>query len=237
MEGKISYGSSKEGWHDFIPYLKELIAQNNFKQVCDVGGGANPMLDKDYIESKSLEYTLLDISEEELNKAPDSYHKILADVASPDFKAEAKFDLIFSKMLAEHIYDAKQFHKNILNSLAPNGIAVHFFPTLFTFPFVVNYLIPERLANKLLNVFLPRDRYQYAKFPAYYHWCYGPSRKQLKRFTSLGYEIVEYRGYFGHSYYNRLKPLKKIHALKTRFLVKHPKPFFTSYAYAVLKKT
>ncbi|GAB5400846.1 MAG: hypothetical protein Aureis2KO_24310 [Aureisphaera sp.] len=236
LSTKISYASSKVGWHEFVPFLKECIEKHSLNKVCDVGGGANPMLEKEYVSQQGLDYSLLDISQGELDKAPKNYRKILADISSPEFHSDQEFDLIFSKMLAEHIYDAENFHKNVLSLLSDKGMAVHFFPTLFAFPFVVNYLIPERLANKLLNLFSPRDRYQYGKFPAYYHWCYGPSRKQLNRFISLGYEIVEYRGFFGHSYYNRIKPLKKLHNLKTNYLVSHPKSFFTSYAYVVLKK-
>ena len=53
---------------------------------------------------------VLDISGAELPKAPDTYHKVLADIASSDFDISDRYDLIISKMLAEHISDAEQFH-------------------------------------------------------------------------------------------------------------------------------
>jgi 2-polyprenyl-3-methyl-5-hydroxy-6-metoxy-1,4-benzoquinol methylase len=171
-----------------------------------------------------------------LSKAPENYTKILADIASPNFKIDTKFDLVFSKMLAEHIIDAEQFHKNILSCLNYNGLAVHYFPTLYTLPFFINYIIPDHLADILLHIFDPRDRHQHAKFPAYYRWCRGPTRKQIQRFISLGYDVVEYRGFWGHGYYNKIKVLDKIESIKTNFLLQHPNPFFTSYAYVVLKK-
>jgi 2-polyprenyl-3-methyl-5-hydroxy-6-metoxy-1,4-benzoquinol methylase len=171
-----------------------------------------------------------------LSKAPENYTKILADIASPNFKIDTKFDLVFSKMLAEHIIDAEQFHKNILSCLNYNGLAVHYFPTLYTLPFFINYIIPDHLADILLHIFDPRDRHQHAKFPAYYRWCRGPTRKQIQKFISLGYDVVEYRGFWGHGYYNKIKVLDKIESIKTNFLLQHPNPFFTSYAYVVLKK-
>lgn len=231
----ISYGYSGEAWGGYAQSIMALIDKYDIKTVCDVGGGANPLIAADYIASNGLDYFILDISETELSKAPKNYGKIVADIASPDFSIDQKFDLVFSKMLAEHIVDAKQFHTNVLNMLTDDGLAVHFFPTLFALPFVMNYLIPDFLSDILLKIFAPRDRHQHAKFPAYYHWCRGPTRGQLERFSKLGYEIVEYRGLFGHKgYYRKVKMLQKIHQLKTDFLVRNPIPLLTSYAYVVL---
>ena len=95
--------------------------------------------------------------------------------------------------------------------------------------------MPEYLADVLLNIISPRDKHQHAKFPAYYRWCRGPIRSQVQRFSDLGYDIVEYRGLFGHGYYKKIKILDKIHDLKTKYLLRHSNPFLTSYAYVVLK--
>lgn len=237
MITNILYRPTQDAWEGFDPFLTELINGNHIKKICDIGGGANPVLNEEYITERSIEYSLLDISEHELNKAPKNYNKILADISSPNFESDKKFDLVFSKMLAEHISDAEQFHKNVLKCLAHDGLAVHFFPTLYTLPFLANYIFPEHFSSILLNIFAPRDRHQHEKFPAYYRWCRGPTRKQIQRFVSLGYEVVEYRGFFGHSgYYNKIKILQKIHNIKTNYLLRHPNPIFTSYAYIVLKK-
>ncbi len=237
MSTNISYRPTKDAWEGYGPFLKELIHENHIKKICDVGGGANPVLNEEYIEERGLDYSLLDISEHELDKAPKNYTKILGDIASPNFTSDRKYDLVFSKMLAEHISDAEQFHKNVLNCLEHDGLAVHFFPTLYTLPFLANYIFPEQFASILLNIFAPRNRHQHEKFPAYYHWCRGPITKQIQRFISLGYEVVEYRGFFGHSgYYNKIKVLQKLHNIKTNYLLRHPNPLFTSFAYIVLKK-
>lgn len=236
MQTNISYGTYMEAWDGFSSFLANLISKNHIKKICDIGGGANPVLSTDYIREKNLDYSLLDISEFELSKAPANYTKILADIASPNFKLDNKFDLVFTKMLAEHITNPKQFHKNVLNCLNDNGLAVHYFPTLYTLPFFVNYIMPERLADILLHMFETRDRYKQAKFPAYYRWCRGPIRKQIQRFITVGYDIVEYRGFFGHGYYKKITALDKLNRIKTNYLLKHPNPIFTSYAYVVLRK-
>jgi uncharacterized UPF0146 family protein len=238
MTSKISYGKTEEAWRGYEHLIAEIIENNNGRRICDIGGGANPLLTPDYINQKGIDYSVLDISEAELNKAPKQYNKIVADISSPEFSpTTAGFDLVFSKMLAEHIKDGEQFHKNVLRMLTDDGLAVHFFPTLYALPFLVNYLTPEVLADKLLNVFAVRDRYQFAKFPAHYSWCRGPIRSQRRKFEKSGYEIIQYRGFFGHGgYYDRIPILKRLHELKTGYLLKRPNPLFTSYAYIVLKK-
>lgn len=233
---RISYRPSQEARAGYQNFLQRIIESRGVRTVCDIGGGANPALPIEYIRQHNLEYTVLDISESELQKAPSEYHKIAADIASPAFSpGEEKFDLVCSQMLAEHINNAHQFHTNIANMLAPNGVAVHFFPTLYAFPFVVNRLIPESFSDRLLSVFAPRDRYQHAKFPAYYQWCRGPTAIQFKRFTSVGLHVLEYVGLFGHpGYYRRVPGVLQFHRWLTRILLTHPNPHMTSFAFVVL---
>lgn len=232
----ISYGLSDDIWQGFEKSLLDIIENYSIKRICDIGGGANPVINAEHIKSKGLDYSILDISESELLKAPSNYNKIMADISSPEFSTQRKFDLMISKMLAEHVVDAEQFHKNVYKCLDYDGLALHFFPTLFTLPFFINFITPEYIAKFLLKAFAPRDFYQQNKFPAYYHWCRGPTKKQIKRFTDLGFEVIVYHGYFGHGYYDKIRILKKLHDFKTNYLLKHPSPIFTNFAYVLLKK-
>lgn len=236
MANNIRYGHYQDAWRGYERFLMDTIERNNFKSVLDVGGGANPILKDDFISRMNLDYAILDISASELEKAPKNYAKVVADAASPDFSSDKRFDLVFSKMFAEHIKNPEQFHKNMLTVLNRGGMAIHFFPTLYTLPFFVNYLVPETVSDKLLDIFAPRDRHQHAKFAAHYAWCRGPLAGLIKRYTNMGYEIVEYVGFFGHDYYERIPPVHSLHKLKTNFLLKNPNPLFTSYAYLVLRK-
>ncbi|PKO17657.1 MAG: hypothetical protein CVU39_04025 [Chloroflexi bacterium HGW-Chloroflexi-10] len=234
----ISYHETDEAWRKFKNTIIQYIQNESATKICEIGGGANPVLTPQNLLEFQLEYTIIDVSKEELDKAPASYKKIVGDINSPEIATNnEKYDLVFSKMLAEHIKNGKQFHENILELLADNGIAIHFFPTLYTFPFFINRLTPEAFTQKLLSYFDPRNNYKYAKFPAYYSWCRGPVPSQIKKFEDLGYTIIEYRGFFGHSgYYKRLPFFRKIHETKTKYLLKNPNPFFTSYAYLIMKK-
>ncbi len=236
-EPNISYHDKELAWSQFTNTVRSLIADNQFKRICEVGGGGNPTIDLDYINQHSLQYTLLDISAEELEKAPAGYIKVKEDIASVELNLEGgKYDLIFSKMLAEHVKDGRIFHRNIYHLLKSDGMAFHFFPTLYAPPFVVNYFMPQTLSAKLLTIFQPRDMFQYGKFPAYYSYCRGPSTRQIAFYQSSGYSVEQFQGFFGHSYYRKIPLIYPLHLMIRRFLISHPLPFATSFAYIFLRK-
>ena len=234
---RVTYLPTQDAWDGFLPYTVALIGAQQLTRVCEIGGGANPLLSEDFIAEKRIDYTVLDCSRAELDKAPDAYRKVEADITSRDLSLPETYDLMLSRMLAEHVADPRQFHDNVYRHLSPGGYALHFFPTLFTTPFIINALVPERLANWLLDIVAPRDRVRHEKFPAFYRWCRGPTKAQFQRFARMGFDVVEYRGFFGHgAYYRRLPPIRRLHRAKTAFLLEHPLPALTSYAYVLLRK-
>jgi uncharacterized UPF0146 family protein len=226
-------------WQNYDSYLEDLATRPEVKKICEIGGGANPSLPLDFIQRHRLEYTILDFSAEELGKAPDEYRKIQADIMSPNLSLDQGYDLIFSKMLAEHVQSGHDFHVNVLRLLREGGYAFHFFPTLYALPFVINFLIPDQLTEHIL-LFLQPSRTKtgkHSKFKAYYSWCRGPLKRQIMRFERLGYSVEEYVGFYGHSgYYKKIKPLHALHLIKSSLLTKYPIPLLTSYAYVLLRK-
>jgi hypothetical protein len=138
-------------------------------------------------------------------------------------------------MVGEHISDGEIFHRNIYKLLNPGGLSVHCFSTLYALPFLMNRFLDESLSNFLLGKFAPRDEENHGKFKAYYNWSRGPSKKMIERYKEIGFEIIEYNGYFGHNYYKKISPLNKLEQLKAKWLVEHAIPMLTSYATLVLK--
>lgn len=232
------YGLSDEGWGGFAPRLRSLIRSHDLRRVIEIGGGANPNFGIDEVKALGLDYTLLDISDEELKKAPPGYKTVCADIASAQLDLVGDYDFAFSHMLAEHVRDGERFHRNVLRLLRPGGMALHFFPTLWAPPFLANRLLPERVADGLLRRLAPgRDRYRQAKFPAYYDWCRGPTAAQIARFNALGYDVEAYDGYYGHpEYYRRLPSVQNLHLRWSRYLAEHPQANLTSFAMVVLRK-
>ena len=232
----VIYRQSGNEWVNYSSFIQDLVKRFSSKNVCDIGGGANPVLPLEFITDRGIEYTVLDISAEELAKAPNGYKKIVQDIEAENIPWKKEFDFLFTKMMAEHIHNGRRFHKNVFELLKPGGIAVHYFPTLYALPFIVNKIIPEKLSSDLLNMFAPRERFRLGKFPAYYDWCYGPTPGMLGMLTDIGFEIVEYQGLMGHGYFDRIPLVKEIHAAYSRFLAKHPSPYLTSFAQIILRR-
>lgn len=236
---RIRFDATENIWEEYNTYLEELASQPGVKRICDIGGGANPALSMDFIERNRLEYVVLDISPEELAKAPNEYSKVQADITSPGLNIDGGYDLVFSKFVAEHVRSGRDFHNNVRGLLSEDGIAFHFFPTLYAPPFVINRLVPEWLSEFILLTIQPgrTKEGKHSKFPAYYSWCRGPVSNQIRKFESLGYRVEEYTGFFGHwFYYEKVKLLKKLHNWISSVLVKYPVPWLTSFAYVVMVK-
>jgi SAM-dependent methyltransferase len=208
-------------------------------RICEVGGGANPMLRLSLLDAAGIEeYVVTDISQKELDKAPEGYRKVCADVSAPLPDSLAAFDLVASRYVAEHVEDAAAFHTSVFAMLRPGGKAMHFFPTLYEPAFVLNRVMPERLSSRALERLQDnRDAEgNHAKFPARYRWCRGPTGKQLKRFYAIGFEVERYLAVFGHGY---LHPHPRVEAAATAaadFLCQRRAALFCSYAAVTLRR-
>lgn len=208
--------------------------------VCELGGGARPALELEFLRAQGLSCLVVDVSESELRKAPAGYRTLLGDVSAADFRTgehDGGYDLVFSRVLAEHVTDARQFHLNVRRLLRSGGIAMHFFPTLWWPPFVVNRVLPERLAERILLLIEPwrvRDGSR-GKFPAFYHWCYGPTPRQVRRLATVGFTVERCVAYFGESSHAPGRLLKSLDAKWTQAMLRHPNYNFTSYAAYTLR--
>jgi 2-polyprenyl-3-methyl-5-hydroxy-6-metoxy-1,4-benzoquinol methylase len=135
----IRYVKTADIWTGYPSMLMGLIKQYGCRRICDVGGGSTPQIPFEFIQKYNLDYALMDVSENELSKAPPQYTKLIVqDITASELSVTDRFDFIFSRSLAEHLKDGKIFHQNIYKLLNPGGIAVHLFPTLYAFPFIVN---------------------------------------------------------------------------------------------------
>jgi 2-polyprenyl-3-methyl-5-hydroxy-6-metoxy-1,4-benzoquinol methylase len=234
----ITYERSPAGFVAIHAAVQDWAIAHPGASVLDVGAGANPLLDEAFVREHEFSYAILDVDRTELAKAPPSFRRIHADIADCDLALEDAFDLVCSMDVAEHLADPETFHRNVFDLLRPGGVAIHFFPTLYALPFVLNRLAPEGLLRPVLLRLQP-DRLEHGlhpKFPALYRWSRGPTRRQLRRFTRLGYEIERYVGYFGHGYYTAVPVLNRLEQAKAALLSSYPVPALTSYALVVLRR-
>lgn len=238
----VAYGGYDDfpGWEAAGDFFGALIRGSGARSVLEIGAGANPTLSPAYVREEGLDYTTNDVSAEELAKAGPEYRTLCLDMATADasaLPAEA-FDFVFSRMVNEHVSDGERYYRNIHRTLMPGGITAHCFSTLYALPFLVNRLLPEAVAGRVFDAVVPRAGGRHQRFRAHYSWSRGPSARMIARLSGVGFEVLEYRGYFGHRYYDRpgLGPLNRLELAKSEWLVERPLPALTSYAAVVLRK-
>lgn len=205
--------------------------------VAELGAGASPLLsDYERVDRGEFTYYRVDISSVELEKSTGSGGTpVVADVAGDDLRLPAPVDFAVSKMLAEHVADGERFLRNVQRVLVPGGLYLQLAPTLYTVPFLANRLMPERLSDLVLKYLQTKERSEHGKFPARYSWCRGPSDAYLDRISALGFDVVAARGYFGHGYYRRVRPLHALEKKKSAWLAEHPIPALCSFAVLLLQ--
>ena len=235
---RIAYLPYRDCWRRHDDRLHRLLEETGARRICDVGGGANPAVGIDQLERLGIECVLLDVSESELAKAPDAYGKVVADICAEPLQVHDQFDLIVTRMVAEHVADPAGFHRNVRALLKPDGRAFHFFPTLYALPFVLNRVLPTSVSDRILGV-VQSGREEsgiHGKFHVYYRWCRGPSKRQIARLESAGYVVEEYVGIMGHAYLRRVPPLQAVIDFSTDLAVKWPVSALTSYSWTILRR-
>jgi SAM-dependent methyltransferase len=233
------YGGEARPPVRYLRALWEAAQEDGVRSVCDIGGGANPLLSPEAVGAAGIErYVVLDVSPEELAKAPDRYEKVVADITRDDLGSLGRFDLVVSHAVAEHVVDPAAFHRAVYGLLGPGGRAMHYFPTFYDPVFLANRVLPDSLGERLLARFQKgrEEEGNHGKFRAYYRWCRGPIPRQLRRLEALGYSVDEYVGVFGHGYFTPLPSLRRLGAGVARFLQRHPAPGLTAYAWVVLSR-
>jgi SAM-dependent methyltransferase len=242
-EPHVSYRHAPSAMQTLDSELGALM-RSGVRRICDVGGGANPVVAVAEIKRFGLEYVVLDTAREELDKAPSGYDTVLIDIderlAVERLAAErGPFDVVVSRWTAEHVPNGRHFHEQVRRLLRPSGTALHLFPTLYSPVFILNRMLPPAITARVVPCFDKSGREPggaHATFRSYYSWCRGPTPRQLERLASVGFLVRRYVGFFGHPYYERVRPVRLVHETLSHWLVRHPCPVLTSYALIVVER-
>lgn len=221
--------------HDYERNLMALVSQFPDATILELGGGRRPSFRLSEMPDNVKAYTVNDIDPSELELAGPEYEKACFDVSGDSSAFADRYDVVFSRFLAEHVPDGLAMHRNVYNVLKPGGAAFHLIPTLYASPFVINRIFPERLSAKLLKVLTPRREIS-PKFPAYYSACHGDTRKMRKILKDIGYSRVEIRNFFGHFYYEKIPVLRELEDLVSGLAAQNDWAWYSSYAYITAYK-
>lgn len=226
-------------WSNFLPTVEELILASDAKRVLEIGGGRRPAFERAKVEAMGIAYTSNDISAHELSLAPDWVDKAHFDIqgaADEVAPFAGKFDFAFSKMVMEHVESYSRAYANIHSILAPGGVAIAFHPVLYSLPFAINKVIPERTALAILRKIKPdRTKDVNPKFPAWYDGCVISERLR-DSIREIGFRDVWQLPFYGHGYYEGVPVLRNVHQAVTNKLARYNVTTLASFAFTIVRK-
>lgn len=225
-------------WENYKRLITALGADARLTRHLEVGGGRHPLFTPEEAASHGFDITINDISAEELSRAPADFARLHCDIAAANALRTASpgvYDLVYSKMVMEHVRDAVQMWRNQYDLLAPGGIALAFVPTLFAPAFTANHVLPDRVSSAIVGKLFPGRTWEGTdpKFPAHYDLCYGDPRKLEPTLRGIGFDEVHVLPFYGYSYFEGLPGLRRADRWFTEWARRHDRRRFTSFAYIV----
>jgi SAM-dependent methyltransferase len=172
--------------------------------VYDIGGGKRPFIGAGLKRQLNLRVTGIDISRDELARAPPgSYDREIAeDIAR--FRGEGDADVVICQALLEHVKDNDSAFRGIASCLRDGGVACLFAPSRNAVFARLNLLLPQALKERLLFSLYPGARGAQG-FPSYYDQCTPADFTRLAEQNGL--EILEARHYYVSKYFSFFVPL------------------------------
>jgi SAM-dependent methyltransferase len=204
-------------------------------RILELGAGRYPSFRIAQMPPGIGSYTVNDIDQNELDLLSTDYERACFDVSGDASAFADRYDVVFSRFLAEHVRDGAAMHRNVHEVLKPGGVAFHLIPTLYASPFLLNKLLPERLTAPLLKLLTPRREIS-PKFPAYYSQCYGDIPRMRRMFSEIGYSRVEIREFYGHFYYEKIPGLRQLEQNFAALAARNGWSWCSSYAYITAHK-
>ena len=232
---------SQWAWDNYQKLVVDLSQRLNLREVCEIGGGRDPLFDAATASAHGLDLIVNDIDPNELALAPAGLRTVQFDVAGDLSELDGgseMFDMMISRMVFEHIDGVPQAWTNIKRLLRPGGIGLAFFPTLYAWPFLLNHVIPEKASRALLHALFPSraDGGADPKFPALYDHCVTSERKVRGMMDPIGFSEVHIMPFWGHGYLERVPVAREIDAFLNRWAAKLDVRLVTTYSFVLVRK-
>lgn len=228
-------------WDHYEPVILRLARQLGLRRLCEIGGGRDPLFDAAGAHRHGFDFVVNDIDADELARAPSGLRTarfdIAGDLSEPDVE-RGGYDMMVSRMVFEHVSDVERAWSNIHALLAPGGVALAFFPTLWAPVFALNHALPEKASRAIVHALFParREGGDDPKFPAFYDWCRGNPGQLRPMLARAGFNDVHVQRFWGHGYFDRMPGLKQLDHNFNALAARLGWSLVTTYAYVVVRK-
>lgn len=232
---------SQWAWDHYEPTILGLSRQLGLRRVCEIGGGRDPLFTMEQAAAAGLEFTVNDIDAGELALTPPGLRTACFDIAGDLSEPGARrgsYDMMVSRMVFEHIAGVERAWRNIHMLLAPGGVALAFFPTLWAPVFAMNHLLPEAASRRIVHALFParREGGDDPKFPALYDWCRGDPELLVPMLNRAGFSDIHIQRFWGHGYFERMPGLREVDHAFNALAARIGWNLVTTYAYVVVRK-
>lgn len=227
-------------WENYERAVLALARDFGLKRLLEIGGGRDPAF-ATLAREAGLTLIVNDIDPLELARLAEPGETACFDIAG-DLSKRADlagaFDIVASRMVFEHVHDVEAAWANVHRILRPGGVGLAFFPTLYAWPFLVNHLLPDDLAKRIVERFFPARAADGDNpvFPPVYDWCFGSERKLRRMLDPIGFSSVRVVPFWGHHYLDRVPVARELDWGLNRFAALTGWRFFTTYAYVIVRK-
>lgn len=168
--------------HSAYSHYREQVRNNLADRisVLDIGGGKRCSFAEECRKFTGIKITALDVSAEELAFNHDADDKIVFDLASGNRVPleDASVDMVTSSSVLEHLKDIEAAVKEVSRILKPGGKFISVLPSKFALFAIINQMLPNWLARKILFAIHPAAK-GFCGFIAYYNKCWYPAMKNL----------------------------------------------------------
>jgi SAM-dependent methyltransferase len=245
---RLGYDSSEPwAWNNYKPTVLAFVEAlrqagrhdgTGRVRLLEIGGGRGPQLTPEEADKLNVDLTVNDIDARELSLAPKGFATACFDIASNvDPSLHNKFDLVFSRMVFEHVKGAPRAWRNVAALLAPGGVALAYHPTLYSPPFIINWLTPEAFSARLLRMFFPgRHDGDYPKFPARYEMCVAEPSVVAPKLRACGFSEVLLAPFFGHGYLRSVPIAREMEGALHTLAERRDWRGLSSYAFTLVRK-
>ncbi len=232
---------SNWAWSHYEELVLRLSSRFGLSTLCEIGGGRDPGFLPTNPALRGLSLTVNDIDQHELDCAPEGLAKACFNIAGDLSEADAtpgSFDLMFSRMVFEHVDGVESAWNNIYTLLKPGGVALAFFPTLYAPVFMVNRMIPEKLSRAIVHALYParRDGGSDPKFPALYDHCVSSERTLRPMLERAGFSDIHVQPFWGHGYFKRMPVIREADDLFNRLAARIDWRLMSTHAFVLVRK-
>ena len=168
--------------HSAYTHYREQVSKNLADNITalDIGGGKRCFFAAECRKYTGVKIIALDVSAEELAFNNDADEKIVFDLASGERipLEDESVDMVTSSSVLEHLKNLENAVKEVSRILKPGGKFISVLPSKFALFTMINQLLPNWLARKILFAIRPETK-GFCGFIAYYDHCYYPALKNL----------------------------------------------------------